>query len=91
MTFRVIKGCRRSPAEQRYIWSMMRIWNSLSLERRESARQLIDAIAEDPAEARALFDLVIREQTPQGLNMRTGIPLARLYGMRREFYEQFRI
>ena len=91
MVFKTIRDCRRSVEEQRYIWSMLGIWDRLSGERRETARGLIGEIAASPLESRALFDVLIRGFTPQSVSTRTRVPIRRLYDMRREFYERYRI
>lgn len=91
MTFRAIKDCRRAPAEQRYIWSMLNIWDRLDLPRRETVRELIGRVTATPEEGRALFDVLVRGVSPQAESARTGVPLTRLYKLRCEFYERLRL
>ncbi len=91
MTFRTIKDCRRSREEQRYIWAALGIWNRLPERRREEMRGLIGAVAAEPTESRALYDVLVRGCAPQAVSSRTGVPVTRLYAMRREFFERVRI
>ena len=53
MTFKTIKGCRRSREEQRYIWAALEIWNRLPERRREEMRELIGGVSGSPRESRA--------------------------------------
>ena len=89
--FRAIQGCARSTGEQRYIWAALAIWRRLPEARREEIRGLIARIADTPAEGRALYDVLVRGAAPQAVCARTGVQLARVYAMRREFYNAFRI
>ena len=89
--FKVIRGCIRSEGEQRYIWAALAIWKRLPEVRREEIRGLIGRIADSPAEGRALYDILVRGSSPQAVSTRTGIQLNRLYDMRREFYDGFRL
>ncbi len=91
MTFKTIKGCRRSREEQRYIWSALEIWNRLPERRREEMRELIGGVSGSPLESRALYDVLVRGCAPQAVSSRTGVPVTRLYAMRRDFFERFRI
>ena len=89
MGFKVMARCRRTPAEQQYIWAAMRVWNKLPPQRREEVRALIGRIARTPEEGRTLYDMVVRDATPQSVYLRIGVPLRRVYELRREFYEKF--
>ena len=91
MGFRVIRGSVRTPSEQRYIWATLEIWKRLPEPRREELRQLIGAVADTPPEGRALFDVLVRARPPQVASAATGVSLARVYEMRREFYDRCRI
>ena len=87
MRFQVMRRCRRTPSEQRYIWASMEVFNRLPLERREAARKLIGELAETPEEGRALFDMAVRGMAPGRIWERTGIPVQRLYRLRESFYD----
>ena len=50
MKFKALKGCRRSPEEQRLIWSTLGAWRTLSPARQEEIRELIAALARSPLE-----------------------------------------
>ena len=89
MNFRVLRGCRRSAEEQRYIWAALEIWNRLPAQSREAARELIASISRTAPEGRALFDVLARGISPQAVCARTGVQLSRLYQMRCEFYNRF--
>ena len=89
MGFKAMAKCRRSAAEQRYIWDMMQIWNKLPMDRKESVRRLIAEIARTPEEGRSLFDVAVRCATPQSVSLRIGLPIRRVYELRKEFYERF--
>ena len=91
MVFKTVKGCRRSGAEQRYIWALLEIWNALPAVRREEIRALIGQLAETSAEGRALFDVVVRHISPRAVNSRTGVSMPRLYELRRQFYDRVRL
>ena len=91
MVFRTLKGCRRTGAEQRYIFSLLEIWNTLPETRREEIRTLIGKLADTPAEGRALYDVLVRRISPQAVNFRTGVSVPRIYALRRQFYDQFRL
>ena len=91
MVFRTLKGCRRSGSEQRYIWSVLEIWNTLPESRREEIRSLIAQLSATPAEGRALYDVLVRRLSPQTVNFRTGVSVQRIYALRRQFYERFRV
>ena len=90
MVFRTLKGCRRSGPEQRYIFSLLEIWNTLSEAKREEIRDLIGRLAATPVEGRALYDVLVRQRSPQSVNFRTGVSVQRLYELRRRFYDEFR-
>ena len=89
MKFAPIRDCRRTEPEQRYIHAMLGVWPALPELRRREARELMGAIAGTTEEGRALFDVLARGITPQAVSVRTGVRLARLYTMRREFYERY--
>ena len=91
MVFRTLKGCRRSWPEQRYIFSLLEIWGALSEAKREEIRTLIGALAATPVEGRALYDVLVRQRSPQSVNFRTGVSVQRLYELRRRFYDEFRL
>ena len=91
MRFQVIRDCRRAEPEQRYIFSTLEVFPRLGEERRREIRALIGRIAATPEEGLALFALLVRGESPQRINSRTGVPVVRLYRMRRDFYEQFPI
>ena len=91
MVFRTLKGCRRSGLEQRYIYSLLEIWNALPEARREEIRALIGELAATPVEGRALYDVLVRQRSPQSVNFRTGVSVPRLYALRRQFYDRFRL
>ncbi len=88
MIFRSIKGCGRSTGEQRCIWAAMQVWRRLPEERRERVRALIGRIAVNGAEGRALYDVAVRGYAPAAASRRTGVSLARVYELRRAFYER---
>ena len=91
MVFRALKGCRRSGAEQRYIYSVLELWNMLPEAKREEIRCLIGRLAATPVEGRALYDVLVRRRSPQSVNFRTGVSVPRLYELRRRFYDEFRM
>ena len=91
MKFKAMKGCRRSAREQRYIWALLGTWGSLSLDRRAELRLLISAVAEDSIEERALFDLLVRQKTPEAVAAKTGVSARKLYNLRCRFYERVEI
>ena len=91
LVFRSIADCHRTAAEQRYIWATLRIWQRLPPARREAIRSLIGRIARTPAEGRALYDVAVRASPPTTVSGRTGVPILRIYELRREFYERFEI
>ena len=88
MRFQVMRGCRRTPSEQRYIWAAMEVFARLPEERRAAARELVAEIARSPVEGRALFDVAVRGIVPQAVSARTGVSVQRLYRMREEFYDR---
>ena len=91
MIFKTIGECRRTAEEQRYIWATLLIWKRLPPARREGIRALIGRIARTPEEGRALYDVTVRGLTPQSVSRRTGVPVLRVYELRREFYDRFDI
>ena len=91
MVFRTIADCHRTTEEQRYIWATMQVWQRLPPARREEIRGLIGRVARTPAEGRALYDVTVRFRSPNAVSTRTGVPLLRVYELRREFYERFEI
>ena len=91
LVFRTIARCGRSAEEQRCIWAMMRIWRRLPETRRVQVRALIDRIALDAPEKRALYDVAVRACLPEAVCARTGVSRRRLGEMRREFYERFEL
>ena len=88
MKFKAMKGCRRPAREQRYIWALMGAWGSLTLDRRAELRVLISSVSGDSLEERALFDVLVRQKSPESVAARTGISARRLYALRCQFYEQ---
>lgn len=91
MRFQLMRDCRRSAAEQRFIYSALEIFPRLKEGERQEIRALIDRLAEGPAEGRALYALLVRGETMQRIGDSTGVSAARLYRLRRDFYEQFPI
>ena len=91
MVFRALKGCRRSEPEQRYIFSVLEIFGTLPEPRREEIRALIGELSATPVEGRALYDVLVRRRSPQSVNFRTGVSVPRLYELRRQFYDRFRL
>lgn len=89
--FKAMQGCARSAGEQRYIYDMLAIWKKLPAARQEEVRRLIGEIAQTPLEGRALFDVLVRGISMQAEAARTGVQISRLYKMRREFYERYRL
>ena len=69
----------------------MGIFGRLPKERQAEIRELVKDIADSPAEARALFDVAVRGVPPQAECERTGVPLLRIYELRRELYALFEI
>ena len=88
MRFQVIRNCRRTGPEQRYIWAGMEIFSRLPPERKEEIRALVDSLCETPEEGRALFTMLTRGVSPSVMNQRTGVSLERLYAMRRAFFDR---
>lgn len=91
LKFTTIERCHRSAAEQRYIWATLRLWKQLPEPRRARIRRLIERVARTPEEGRALFDVAVRGVPPQAESERTGVPLLRIYELRRELYALFEI
>lgn len=89
MRFQVIRRCRRTEEEQRYIYAALGVFARLPLERREQVRSLVGELAATPLEGRALFELLTRGETPPVTAARTGVPAYRLYELRRAFYDRF--
>ncbi len=88
MKFHMIRDCKRTEPEQRYIWAGMEIFPRLPAERREEIRALVERLSDTPEEGRALFSVLTRGVPPQVMSQRTGVPLGRLYAMRRAFFDQ---
>lgn len=88
--FYPMPSCRRSESEQRVIWAMLEAWNRLPQERRMELRGLVDAVAVDPMEARALWDS-LRGRPPEIVSQLTGIPVRRIYDLRCRYYERVEI
>ena len=55
MRFQLMRDCRRSAAEQRFIYSALEIFPWLKEGERQEIRALVDRLAEGPAEGRALW------------------------------------
>ena len=91
MRDQVIRGCRRTEAEQRYIRSALEIFSRLGESRRREIRGLVEKLTDGPAEARALFSVLVRGTTMQRACESTGVPLRRLTALRREFFDQIPI
>lgn len=83
-----MKNCRRSVKEQRYIWAALEIWNKLPEQRRANWLELIGDVADSPEESRALFEVLVKEKTPEAVSGKMLVPLGRVYDMKREFYER---
>ena len=62
MVFRVLKGCRRTAPEQRFIYSVLEMWNTLPEAKREEIRALIGRLSATPVEGRALYDVLVRRR-----------------------------
>lgn len=87
MRFYPMSGCRRPVGEQRIIWAMLEAWDRLPQERRMELRGLVDAVAVDAQEARALWD-TLRGKSPETVSQLQGIPARRLYDLRARYYER---
>ena len=83
-----MKNCKRSVKEQRYIWAALEIWNKLPEKRRAELRELIGNIADSAAESRALFEVLVKEKTPEEVSGKMLVPVGRVYDMKREFYDR---
>ena len=83
-----MKNCKRSVKEQRYIWAALEIWNKLPEKRRAELRELIGEIADSPEESRALFEVLVKEKTPEEVSGKMLVPVGRVYDMKREFYDR---
>jgi len=90
MKFVPMKSCRRPVREQKIIYAMLEGWNSLSQERKMELRGLVDAVALDPTEARALWE-TLRGRSPEAVARRTFVPVKRIYDMRCRYYERVRM
>lgn len=90
MRFAKMDKCRRSEAEQRIIWAMLEGWDRLPQERRMELRGLVDAVAVDAQEARALWES-LRGRAAERVSERTGVPVRRIYDLRCRFYERVEI
>ena len=89
MGFRTIRNCRR-PAwaqEMTYLTVMHLDWMPPAI--RSEAYGLIQQIARDSTEGRALFELLTKDKTVDAVYERFRISKTRLYQMRKEFYERF--
>ena len=91
MKYVKLKGSRRTAEEQSYIWATMRMWHALPEEQRQQVRSLVEDIALTPVEGRALYDVMVRGLTPHSVAERVGMPVKRLYSMRREFIDRYAI
>lgn len=83
-----MKNCKRSVKEQRYIWAALEIWNKLPEKRRAELRELIGNIADSAEESRALFEVLVKEKTPEEVSGKMLVPVGRVYDMKREFYDR---
>ncbi len=90
MKFAAMRGCRRPVREQKIIYAMLEGWNSLSQERRMELRGLVDAVALDALEARALWE-TLRGRSPEAVARRTCVPVKRIYHLRCRYYERVRM
>jgi len=90
MKFSAMSGCRRQVREQRYIWALLMAWESLPAERRMELRGLVDAVAMDATEARALWES-LRGKPSEAAARRTGVSVRRIYELRCRFYERVEI
>ena len=91
MQDRIIQGCRRTAAEQRYILSLLAIFPRLGEARRREIRALIEGLTDGPAEGRALFSVLVRGESLQWANESTGVPIRRLRELRRAFFDRLPI
>lgn len=89
MGFRKIRGCRRPEWAQEIAYLTVTHLTWMPQEIRSEAYGLIDQIARDPVEGRALFELLTKDKTVDAVYERFRISKARLYKMREEFYEGF--
>lgn len=90
MKFSAMSGCRRPVREQRYVWALLMVWDSLTQERRMELRGLVDAVAMDATEARALWES-LRGKPSEVVARRTGVSVRRIYELRCRFYERVEI
>ena len=90
MKFVPMKGCRRSAKEQQYVWALMNAWDTLPQERKMELRGLVDAVALDATEARALWE-TLRGRPSEAVARRTAVPVKRIYDLRCRYYERVRI
>lgn len=89
MGFRPIRGCKRPPWVQEIENLAVRHLNWMPPELRSEAYGLIEQIARDPTEGRALFELLTRDITVDGAYEKFRISKRRLYEMRAGFFDRF--
>lgn len=83
---------KRSAREQNYIMALCGCWGFAPDSVRERVQEQIRRAARgNTKESRALFSVLIREEKPKSVSERTGISLARVYEMRRDFIDSFPI
>ena len=76
--------------EQRYVYTLLENWNSLPQERKMELRGLVDAVAIDGTEARALWES-LRGANSEAVAARTAVTVRRIYELRCRFYERVSI
>ena len=89
MRFQARKNCDRPAWVQQIVDLVVRHLNWMPLEVHDEAYQLVGEIAGDPVDGRALWELLTRDITVEGIHMKYGVPISRLYKMRDEFFERF--
>ena len=90
MKFRAMK-CSRSEAEQAYIWALLENWPKLPKARRQELLRLIDTLAADEPEKKALYEALRGRMTAEAISRYTYVPIKRIYQLKREFYERVKI
>lgn len=90
MRFAAMKGCQRPVREQRYIHELLNNWESLPQERKMELRGLVDVVAVDPTEARALWENLMG-RPPEAVTRRTGVSVRRIYALKCRYFEQVKI
>ena len=90
MRFYPVK-CNRRTREQVYIMALCGCWKTAPDSARKRILQTIKNTGASPKEGRALFAVLVRGQGPKAVSARTGIELARLYELRRDFLNSFPI